>query len=158
VLGGDREDDLGQCTGQVLCDHVIANKDVKTLRDAYEALNQGDIERALAVLDENAEWCEHSDLPEAGLYRGRAAIRSFLESFLESWENFTQETEDVRAGEECVLILLRSRSRGKGSGIAVEAQYAHLWTMRDGRGLRVDAYFDREEALSAMRAGAARQH
>ena len=135
---------------------MIANRDVKTLRDAYEALNQGDIERALAVLDEQAEWCEHSDLPEAGLYRGRDAIRRFLESFLESWEDFTQETEDVMAGEGSVLILLRSRSRGKGSGISVEARYAHLWTMRDGRGTRVDAYFDRDEALSAMKPGAAR--
>jgi uncharacterized protein len=135
---------------------VIANKDVETLRDAYEALNQGDIERALAVLDEQAEWCEHSDLPEAGLYRGRDAIRTFLESFLESWADFTQETEDVIAGEGCILILLRSRSQGKGSGISVEAQYAHLWTMQDGRGMRVDAYFDRDEALSAMRSGAAR--
>ena len=60
------------------------------------------------------------------------------------------------AGEGSVLILLRSRSRGKGSGISVEARYAHLWTMRDGRGTRVDAYFDRDEALSAMKPGAAR--
>ena len=127
------------------------------LRDAYEALNHGDIERALAVLDEQAEWCERG-LPESGLYRGKQAIRGFLESFLESWEDFVQETEDVIAGAGCVLILLRSRSRGKGSGISVEAKYAHLWTMQDGRGRRVDAYADREEALRAMNAGAARQH
>jgi uncharacterized protein len=136
---------------------VIANRDVKTLRDAYEALNHGDIERALAVLDEQAEWCEHSDLPEAGLYRGRDAIRTFLESFLESWQDFTQDTEDLIAGEGCVLILLRSSSRGKGSGVSVEGKYAHLWTMRDGRGVRVDAYLHRDEALSAMKAAAARQ-
>jgi len=137
---------------------VIANRDVKVVRDAYEALNQGDIERALDVLDEQAEWCEHSDLPEAGLYRGKDAIRAFLESFLESWQDFVQETEDVIAGERCVLILLRSRSRGKGSGIRVEGQYAHLWTMQDGHGVRVDAYLDRDEALGAMKAGATREH
>jgi ketosteroid isomerase-like protein len=137
---------------------VIANKDVKVLRDAYEALNQGDIERALGVLDEQAEWCEHSDLPEAGLYRGKDAIRTFLESFLESWEDFVQETEDVIAGEGRVLILLRSRSHGKGSGISVEGRYAHLWTMQDGRGVRVDAYLDRDEALQALKATATRGH
>jgi ketosteroid isomerase-like protein len=135
---------------------MIANRDVKLVRDAYEALNRGEIERALAVLDEDAEWCEHSDLPEAGLYRGKDAIRTFLESFLESWENFVQETEDVVAGDGCVLILLRSRSRGKGSGINVEGRYAHLWTMQEGRGVRVDAYLDRDEALRALKAGAAR--
>jgi uncharacterized protein len=136
---------------------VIANRDVKVVRGAYEALNEGAIERALAVLDEQAEWCEHSDLPEAGLYRGKDAIRTFLESFLESWEDFVQETEEVMAGEGCVLVLLRSRSRGKGSGITVEGQYAHLWTMQDGRGVRVDAYLDRDEALQAIKASATRE-
>jgi len=131
--------------------------DVETLRNAYEALNHGDIEGALAALDERAEWSEHSDLPEAGVYRGREAIRTFLEQFLESWRDFHQETEELIPGESCVLIMLRSHQRGKGSGIAVEARYAHLWTMEDGRGVRVDAYIDRKEALRAMRARAAAQ-
>ena len=131
-------------------------KDGEILGAAYESLNDGDVEGALAVLDVDAEWCEHSDLPEAGLYRGRDSIRVFLLSFLESWDEFHQETEDLLDGDGCVLILLRSRVRGKGSGINVEARYAHLWTMRDGRGVRVDAYFDRDEALRALEAGAAR--
>jgi len=131
-------------------------KDGEILRAAYESLNDGDVEGALAVLDVDAEWCEHSDLPEAGLYRGRDSIRVFLLSFLESWDEFHQETEDLLDGDGCVLILLRSRVRGKGSGINVEARYAHLWTMRDGRGVRVDAYSDRDEALRALEAGATR--
>jgi ketosteroid isomerase-like protein len=135
---------------------VIIDDDVKTLRSAYESLNEGDLEGAVAVLDEDAEWCEHSDIPEAGLYQGRDSIRRFLESFLESWDDFSQETEDVLAGDGCVLILLHSRSRGKGSGIYVEARYAHLWTMENGRGVRVDAYFDPNEALRALKRSRAR--
>jgi ketosteroid isomerase-like protein len=130
--------------------------DVEILRNAYEALNEGDIERAVAVLDEDAEWCEHSDLPEAGLYQGRAAIREFLEEFLESWQDFHQETEELIPGHGRVLIMLRSKVRGKGSGVAVEGEYAHLWTMENGRGTRVDAYFDRQEGLRALKAGPAR--
>lgn len=132
--------------------------DAEILRGAYEDLNEGNIEGALAVLDPDAQWCEHSDLPEAGLYHGRDAIRAFLVSFLESWDEFHQETEDLLTGDGCVLIMLRSRVRGAGSGIEVEARYAHLWTMRDGRGVRVDAYLDPDEALQALRGGAAREH
>jgi uncharacterized protein len=130
----------------------MAADDVEILRTAYQSLNEGDIEGAVGVLDEDAEWCEHSDLPEAGLYRGRDSIRTFLERFLESWQDFHQETEELIPGESCVLITLRSHQRGKGSGIDVEAQYAHLWTMEDGRGVRVDAYSDPNEALRALRA------
>ena len=41
-------------------------------------------------------------------------------------------------------------AKGKGSGIEVEARYAHVWTMRDGKGVRVDAYADRDAALEAL--------
>ena len=126
--------------------------DVEKLQEAYEALNRGDIAGTLAVLDAGAEWHEHSELPEADSYRGRDAIQSFLESFLESWDDFRQEVEDLIAEDGKVLILLHMIGQGKGSGIRVEARYAHLWTMRDGRGVRIDTYTDRAEALEALHA------
>jgi ketosteroid isomerase-like protein len=122
------------------------------LRDSYAALNRRDIEGTVAVLDEDAKWVEHSDLPEAGSYRGRETIRAFLEHFLDSWDRFEQQIEDVREEEECVLLFIRLTARGKGSGIDVESRYAHLWMMQEGRGVRVDAYYDRESALAALRA------
>jgi ketosteroid isomerase-like protein len=126
--------------------------DVETLRAAYEALNRRDIPGTLHVLDDAAEWHEHSELPEADSYRGREVIQAFLESFLESWDEFRQEVEDLIAEDGKVLILLHMIGRGKGSGIRVEARYAHLWTMRDGRGVRIDTYTDRQEALEALHA------
>jgi ketosteroid isomerase-like protein len=38
--------------------------------------------------------------------------------------------------------------RGKESGIEVEAPVAHLWTLRDGKGVRIRV-LDRETALEA---------
>jgi ketosteroid isomerase-like protein len=130
----------------------MPHDDVEILRAAYEALNRGDIPGTVAVLDADAEWHEHSELPEADSYRGREVIQSFLESFLESWDDFRQEVEDLIAEDGKVLILLHMIGQGKGSGIRVEARYAHLWTMREGRGVRVDTYTDREEALEALHA------
>ena len=126
--------------------------DAPLLREAYEALNEGNVAGAMEVVDEHAEWVEHSELPEAGSYVGRDTIRGFLEAFLESWQEFRQETEELIPENERVLICLRLNARGKGSGIPVETRYAHLWTMREGRGVRIDAYYDRDEALEALRA------
>ena len=123
------------------------------LRDSYAALNRRDIDGTVAVLHDDAKWVEHSDLPEAGSYRGRETIRAFLEQFLDSWDNFEQQIEDVREADDCVLLFIRLTARGKGSGIDVESRYAHLWVMREGRGVRVDAYYDRDSALAALRAG-----
>jgi ketosteroid isomerase-like protein len=125
---------------------------VEQLRGSYAALNRRDIDGTMAVLDEHATWVEHSDMPEAGSYRGRDTIRNFLEQFLDSWHDFEQHIEEVHEEEDCVLLFIRLTASGRGSGIDVESRYAHLWLMRDGRGVRVDAYYDRESALAALRA------
>ena len=51
-----------------------------------------------------------------------------------------------------MLLFIRLTASGRGSGIDVESRYAHLWTLRGGKGVRVDAYYDRESALAALRA------
>ena len=128
----------------------MTRANVEILKEAYEALNRGDIESALSVLEPDAEWQEHSDLPEADFYRGRDTIRTFLVGYLDSWEEFRQETEELIDAGPRVGVFLRMEARGKGSGIAVEARYAHVWTMRAGKGVRVDAYADRNVALEML--------
>lgn len=128
----------------------MSHENVEILRQAYEALNRGEIDSALDVLEPGAEWHEHSDLPEADAYRGRDAVRTFLVGYLDSWEEFRQETEELIDAGERVAVILRMAARGKGSGIEVEARYAHLWTMRGGKGVRVDAYADSAAALEAL--------
>jgi ketosteroid isomerase-like protein len=125
---------------------------VDQLKDSYAALNRRDIDGTMAVLDEHATWVEHSDLPEAGSYQGRDTIRDFLEQFLDSWDDFEQHIEEVHTAQGCVLLFIRLTASGRGSGIDVESRYAHLWLMRGGKGVRVDAYYDRESALAALRA------
>lgn len=125
---------------------------VDQLKGSYAALNRRDIDGTMAVLDEQATWVEHSDMPEAGSYRGRDTIRHFLEQFLDSWDDFEQHIEEVHAEDDCVLLFIRLTASGRGSGIDVESRYAHLWEVREGRGVRVDAYYDRESALAALRA------
>ena len=128
----------------------MTDANVEILRDAYEALNRGDVEAALAVLEPGAEWCEHSELPEADTYRGRGAIRRFLGDFLESWEEFHQETERLIDAGDTLGVFLHSRAKGKGSGVEVEGRYAHVWTMREGKGVRVVAYADPQVALDTL--------
>jgi ketosteroid isomerase-like protein len=117
---------------------------------AYEALNRGDVEGALEPLADDAEWMEHSDLPEAGCYRGIDSIRTLLEGFLESWDDLHQEVETARSSNDRVLVQLKFRGTGRGSGVEVETRYAHLWTLRGEKGVRVDAYYDPAAAEEAL--------
>jgi ketosteroid isomerase-like protein len=117
---------------------------------AYEALNRRDIDAAMEALDPDAEWHESEVLPDTGIYRGREAIRAFLTDFLDSWERFHQTVEEVRQADDRVLVLIHLEARGRGSAAEVDASYAHLWAISGTRGIRVDAFYDRDEAIAAL--------
>ena len=117
---------------------------------SYEALNKGDIDATLEVLAEDAEWHESEELPGADVYRGRETIRAFLTDFLASWERFHQNVEEVHQEGDRVLVMIHLEATGRGSTADVDAQYAHLWTVSGDRGVRVDAFYDRDAALAAL--------
>jgi ketosteroid isomerase-like protein len=129
---------------------VTGNDIEETLRRSYEALNRGEIDRCLAVLAPDAVWRESPELPGIDEVRGREAIRDFLCEFLEPWDDFHQEVEDVRVEGQQAALLLHLTAVGRQSGVEVDTRYAHLWTMREGLGECVDAYRDQAEALRAL--------
>jgi ketosteroid isomerase-like protein len=47
-------------------------------------------------------------------------------------------------------VLIHLEATGRGSAADVDARYAHLWTVSDGKGVRVDAFYDRDEAVAAL--------
>lgn len=129
---------------------VVMSNETDMVRASYEAVNRGDVEGAMAALAPDAEWHESGVLPEPEVHRGREAIAAFLADFLEQWESFEQEIVDVREAGDKIGVFIHLTATGRGSSAQVDARYAHVWTMRDGLGVRVDAYYERENALAAL--------
>ena len=58
--------------------------------------------------------------------------------------------EFIDAGGDQVLVFTREGGRGRGSGAEVETHpTGHLWTLRDGKAIRLQSYWERYEALEA---------
>jgi ketosteroid isomerase-like protein len=57
--------------------------------------------------------------------------------------------ELIDAGDQ-VISVLRAHGRGRLSGIEVEYHPAGIWTIRDGRVVRVVWFASREDALEAI--------
>jgi ketosteroid isomerase-like protein len=104
----------------------------------------------LDFYDPEVEFHEDPRFPEAGVYKGPEAARNYYNAFGESFDEFAFEAEDfLDVGEDKVLILFRIRTRGKGSGATAEQESGWVCTIRDGKAVRIDAYFDRSDAFAA---------
>src|SRR5919197_5745231 len=91
-------------------------------------------------LDPEVEFEEDPSFPEAGVYRGRSEVLRYFKNFTAEFEQFVFEVEDVKvAGEDGVLLCLHQTGRGKGSGAEFDFQSAWLFTVRDGRVVRIRA-------------------
>ena len=123
---------------------------IDAVRASYEAVNRGEIEAAMEALAPEAEWHESGALPEPPVHRGRDAIAAFLTDFLAQWESFEQELVEVRESGDKIGVFIHLTAVGRDSRIEVDARYAHVWTIRDGVGVRVDAYYERANAEAAL--------
>ena len=128
----------------------MSEPDVETVRRSYDALNEGDVDAALEALDPDAVWRDSPELPGGGEFRGLEALGRFLGDFLAEWRDFHQEIEDAVLAGDRVAVVIHLSAVGRSSGIAVDTRYAHVWTMRDGRGVRVDAYRTPEAGLREL--------
>ncbi|MFL5869455.1 MAG: nuclear transport factor 2 family protein [Solirubrobacterales bacterium] len=87
--------------------------------------------------------------PEKRLYRGVEGAREFMRDWLEPWNDWQLEIEELRDAGDKVVAIAHQRGRSKTTGMPVEMSFAQVWTIRDGRQLRMQMYDDVAEAIAA---------
>jgi ketosteroid isomerase-like protein len=121
---------------------------VDRLRRGYEALNRGEVSVVLDLLDPDIEWHEPAPSPDAGSHRGRDSFEQFLRGWIESFDDFRIEPEQVVKRGDRLIAVVHQSGRGRASEIQVEARIAHVWTVEDGVAIRWEAVPDPDAALS----------
>ena len=124
---------------------------VETLRRGYEALNRGDLSVVRELLDPDIEWNEPAASLEGGTHRGRDSFERFLRGWLESFDAFRIEPEQVVERGDDLVAVVHQTGTGRTSGLRVEARLAHVWTVANGTAVRWEAVPDIEAALSGER-------
>ena len=126
----------------------MSQENVEALRRAYDKWAQGDFS-AQELFDPDIETVWAADLPDRHVDRGVEALWTSWREWLSAWDAFRLEAEAFLPADDKVVVLIVVRGRGKGSGADVTTGGAHVWTMKRGKALRVEAYIDRAEALKA---------
>jgi len=92
--------------------------------------------------------------PERKTYPGLEGAREFIADWTDSWEDWELDLEELLdAGGDRVLAILHQRGRSKATGLTVEMDFAQLWTVRDGKQVRMEMYADPAEAREAAGLG-----
>jgi uncharacterized protein len=124
---------------------------VEALRPVYQEWGQGNWRPRFDVYAPDFEWGWSEEFP-GGLRRPSRdpETRSHrLREWLSPWRDWRCQAEDFVATGEFVVVLCRYTGRGKESGVEVDTQGAHLWTMRDGKAIRLEVFSTRQRALDA---------
>ena len=114
-------------------------------RGEYTSLGWADPEIEFAIVD----------LPtSSGTWKGVPAMITAFASFLDAWEGHRVTVEECREiDDERILTLGRFTARGKGSGIdlaTLAPRGANVFTVRDGRVVKLALYFDPARALADL--------
>ena len=81
---------------------------------------------------------------------GLEGLRAGWLDWLEPWESYRVEVEDVIDAGDDAVVLVRDFGRRAGMTVEVSVMGGAVWTVRDGRVVRVAFYLNRSEALKAV--------
>ena len=121
----------------------------RVVRAVYEAINNRDYEAGFALLDDQFEWVEPEQGLLGGTHRGFDEIRRAIAAQLEVFDEFMIEPQEFHEYGDHVAVPIRQRARGGVSGAEVEIRIGHLWTVPNGRVIRLEVFAAREDARKA---------
>jgi ketosteroid isomerase-like protein len=105
------------------------------------------------LIDAEIEWLGPPEFPDlAEPHYGHEGVTRYLAKIAEAIDDYRMVRERfIDAGDDRVLVLSREGGRGVGSGAEVETHLtAHLWTLKNGKAVRMQSYWERADALEAV--------
>ena len=107
------------------------------------------------ILHEHDEWQTYVDPAfvwnptEQGATEGIEALVETMTAWESTWDEYSVTPEGFVDMGDRVVAILDFHGRGRGSGIEAEARFYEVYTVRDGKLVRMDEFLDRSEALEA---------
>jgi ketosteroid isomerase-like protein len=123
------------------------------LREVYDALGRRDFEVLARLADPDFEMDLTDRVLNPATYRGAEGLARFIAEIDELWASMDLVIERVLERGDEVLALLQVTLRGRGSGVELRDRVAQLWTLRDGKLLRMRLRQDADAALADFEAG-----
>ncbi len=130
---------------------AMPERNVEIVRRAVDHFNELGFDgfSTSDLITDDIEFHEPPEQPAPRVARGREGVRRLSAEFDSAWEEHKSEPQEIRALDaDRVLLTTVEHLRGR-DGIELEAPLVSLFTLRDGRIARWQAFWDRQKALEA---------
>jgi uncharacterized protein len=133
----------------------MSRENVEIVQRVYDAVARRDTDTVLALYDPEVEWdASQSPLGRvtgASVFHGHEGLRRAFREWYDGWEHVEDNIEELIDAGEHVIAVVTLRGRGRSSGVEVEwKDSAAVWTIRNGKVIRVVWLPSRETALEAV--------
>ena len=129
---------------------------VDLIRGAYDAFAKGDVPTVLGFLSPDINWTEAEGFPYGGTYVGpRAVLENVFMRLGTEWEGFAAVPHEFIDGGDSVVALGKYSGTYKATGKSFQADFAHVWKMKDGKAVKFVQYVDTALVQRALETSAA---
>jgi ketosteroid isomerase-like protein len=101
------------------------------------------------ICDPEIEWIEDPHRADYRVYRGHAGVRESWEHWLDAFDEYSFEVEQIVDRGDDVLVVGREDAKGAASGAPMTSNMYAVLTIRDGKLLRYREFYDEHAARKA---------
>jgi len=130
----------------------MSQENVEIVREIYQAVARRDAASAFAVYADDIVWEVSAGraLVMDRVYHGHEGVRKFWRDALSAFGEVDLDVEELIDAGGQVVAVIREREIGRASGVPVEASHTAVWTLVDGKVIRMQVCDDRDEAFKVV--------
>jgi ketosteroid isomerase-like protein len=127
----------------------MSQENVEVVRAGFEAWNAPDMEALRELYDPDVVWRPPEGWPEPGPDVGREAVMRHLEQLRETWDADALEPigDFIDAADRVAVRLIW---HGAGHGPDSNMELTGVYTVRKGRIVGIEFFWDHAEALESV--------
>lgn len=136
---------------------MTPEQNTSVVQQAYRNFKNNDIESLLDLMSDAVEWelPELSGVPTAGKRQGRAGVADFFKQLAETQSIVNFEPREFVAQGDKVVVLGSYTWQVKANRGEFTCDWAHVFTLRNGKILRFQEYTDTAAVARAYQHAAA---
>ena len=126
----------------------MSGETAAVVRAGFGAWNAGDMDALRETFDPGVTWRPPEGWPEPGPFVGREAVMRWFEQLREAYDDYVTELigDLIEATDRVVVSQVW---HGAGRGPEADIESTGVFTVRNGRVIDVEQFWDRAEALEA---------